>query len=179
VCRPVFLLVAAVGVARADMAACKCDPEQPETLAARECSLTREALQQPAGSPVFFLKDINPRKPNRTLAIPRAVRKGMYRLADMSAEERLQLWSAAIQKARELWGEDWALAKNGDLVRTQCQPHVHIGKFIREVETDNFIVVNGPEEIPVPDGEGLWVHPVNGKLHVHTGEQLTESVLLR
>lgn len=161
------------------MADCACDPDRPETLAARECALTREALKQPPGPPVFFLKDINPRKPNRMLAIPRAVRKGMYRLSDMTAEERLQLWTAAIEKARELWGEDWALAKNGDLVRTQCQPHVHIGKFIREVEIDNFLVVEGPEQIPVPDGDGLWIHPVNGKLHVHTGEQLTESVLLR
>ncbi|MDW8353735.1 MAG: hypothetical protein RMK57_04310 [Bryobacterales bacterium] len=161
------------------MANCPCDPDRPETLAARECSLTREALKQPGEPAVFFLKDINPRKPNRMLAIPRAVRKGMYRLSDMTAEERLQLWTAAIQKAKELWGDDWALAKNGDLVRTQCQPHVHIGRFIREVEMDNFIVVDGPDEIPVPDGDGLWVHPVNGKLHVHVGEQLTESVLLR
>jgi hypothetical protein len=40
--------------------------------------------------------------------------------------------------------------------------------------------VSGPAEIPVPeDGGGIWVHPDAGKLHVHLGEQITETVLLR
>jgi hypothetical protein len=33
---------------------------------------------------------------------------------------------------------------------------------------DNFIVVDGPANIPVPrDGDGVWIHPVDGGLHVH------------
>ena len=41
-------------------------------------------------------------------------------------------------------------------------------------------MVDGPAAIPVPrDGSGLWIHPQNGKLHVHLGEEITETVLLR
>ena len=34
-------------------------------------------------------------------------------------------------------------------------------------------------QIPTPGKDGYWIHPVNGKLHVHTGEQICETVLLR
>jgi hypothetical protein len=105
----------------------------------------------------------------------------MNNLASMTAEERLQLWTAAIRKASELWGDQWGLAVNGDELRTQCQPHVHIGKLRDDVDIDgNVTVVDGPAQIPVPrDGGGLWLHPKNGKLHVHLGVELAEPVLLR
>ena len=48
-----------------------------------------------------------------------------------------------------------------------------------EVEAGEFLVVDGPAQIPVPGKDGYWIHPVNGKLHVHTGEQICETVLLR
>lgn len=176
-------LVAAIAIAPlawAEIAGCDCDPARPATLVASQCSLTREALAQPATPSVFFLKDINPSKPNRWLALPRAVRKDLHSLADMTVEERLQLWTDAIRKAKEMWGDEWGLAINGDELRTQCQPHVHIGKLLRAAESEGFKVVDGPAQIPVPgDGEGLWVHQKEGKLHVHTGEDLTETVLLR
>ena len=42
------------------------------------------------------------------------------------------------------------------------------------------IEVSGPAEIPAPDdGTGLWIHARGRKLHVHLGEQTTETVLLR
>jgi diadenosine tetraphosphate (Ap4A) HIT family hydrolase len=166
--------------ARADVAGCACDPADSASLEARECGLTREALKQPEAPAVFFLKDINPRKPNRWLALPRQVTKGVYRLPEMTAKERAALWTAAIARAKELWGEGWGLAMNGDLVRTQCQMHVHLGKFVEGAESDNFVVIRSVEEIPAPDGEGLWVHPTrDGKMHVHTGEILTETILVR
>jgi hypothetical protein len=176
-----FVALVAAPLACTQVSRCRCDPADPESLQARECSLTREAVAQPATPPVFFLRDINPAKPNRWLALPRAVRKDMTSLAAMTPDERLQLWTEAIRKARELWGDQWGLAMNGDEVRTQCQPHVHIGKLRDDVEGDaNAILVDGPEKIPVPrDGGGLWVHPRNGKLHVHLGMQLAEPVLLR
>ncbi len=167
-------------LALAQVSPCACDPADPATLGVRSCSLTREAIAQPADPAIVFLQDTNPRKPNRWLALPRRARKDLYRLADMTPQERLRLWTAAIQKAKELWGEDWGLAYNGDDTRTQCQPHLHIGKLLKGVETGRFIVVNGPAQIPVPsDGSGLWVHPNGNKLHVHLGEDLTETVLLR
>jgi hypothetical protein len=66
---PVALLAALV--LRADFVTCSCDPSKPETLQARQCSLCREAEQQPTDVDVFFLKDANPSKPNRWLALPR------------------------------------------------------------------------------------------------------------
>ena len=45
---------------------------------------------------------------------------------------------------------------------------------------DNFVEVSSPADIPVPGIDGLWIHPgTNGKLKVHRGEQITETVLLR
>jgi hypothetical protein len=176
----VLILLAWAPLALAAVPECVCDPADSESMAAWQCSLTREALAHPAPPPVFFLRDINPTKVNRWLALPAAVRNGVYTLAEMTPEERLQLWTDAIRRARELWKDEWGLAVNGDQFRTQCQPHIHIGRLMEGVETRKFVVVGGPAQIPVPPvDEGLWVHPVGDKLHVHTGEQLTETVLFR
>ena len=53
-------------------------------MAARECSLCREAEKQPAEPGVFFLKDVNPRKPNRWLALLRQHVDGDNPLAAMT-----------------------------------------------------------------------------------------------
>ena len=160
---------------------CDCDPSRPETLAKRWCSLCVEAERQPQQPFVFFLKDVNPRKANRMLALPRVHGPRQHSLAVMSAEQRTAFWTAAIAKARELWGDAWGLAMNGDEVRTQCHAHVHIGKLIDGLETAALVVVDGPAQIPAPDdGGGFWVHGAEGgKLHVHVGEQIAETVLLR
>jgi hypothetical protein len=174
-------LVAIFPLAFADVSHCACDIANPETMTARECGLCKEAEKQPADGQVFFLKDTNPRKPNRWLALPRIHGKGGDSFLDMTTAQRTALWSAAIDKAKELWGDQWGLAYNGDQSRTQCHAHVHIGKLLQGIETDNFVVVSGPAQIPAPkDGTGLWVHPSEGgKLHVHLNEQICETVLLR
>jgi hypothetical protein len=176
----VLAAILLIPITFADVTRCACDLSNPDSLAARECGLCREAEKQPPGESVFFLKDINPRKPNRWLALPRAHGKAQHSLAEMSAAQRLELWTAAIAKAKELWGDQWGLAMNGDEQRTQCHMHIHIGKLLDGVETPNLVIVNGAAQIPVPeDGDGLWVHPDAGKLHVHFAEQITETVLLR
>ena len=48
-----------------------------------------------------------------------------------------------------------------------------------DVEDADFLVIDGPEEIPDPGNSGLWIHPAGAKLHVHTDEQVSETVLLR
>ncbi len=171
------LLLAAA--ARADVAGCACDPAKPETMAVRECGLCREAERHPLDSEVFFLKDNNPRKPNRWLVLPRKHGQAGHPIEELSHVERTRLWTAAINKARELWGEAWGLAYNGEKVRTQCHAHIHIGKLLGGVERDNFIIVRGPAEIPQPKGLGLWIHPHGRRLHVHTGESICETVLMR
>lgn len=158
---------------------CACDPSKPETMAARQCSLCNEAEKQPPEA-VFFLKDINPRKPNRWLALPRNHHGGLHHLHDLPTAERTALWTAAIERSRSLWGEDWGVAYNGENVRTQCHTHVHIGKMMKHVENERFIVISKPSQIPAPAGEGIWIHGIGGnKMHVHLGEQTTETVLMR
>ena len=172
----IFLIFLA-SAAFADVRNCACDLARPESMAVRECGLCREAENQPADAAVFFLKDINPRKPNRWLALPRA---HIHALAGMTPEARTALWNAAIEKAKSLWGNDWGLAVNGDERRTQCHAHIHIGKLLDAAENPDYIEVDGPADIPIPtDGTGFWVHPVGNKLHVHSGEQVTEFVLMR
>jgi diadenosine tetraphosphate (Ap4A) HIT family hydrolase len=171
------LLILLASVALADVRNCACDAAKPETMVARECGLCREAENQPADVAVFFLKDINPRKPNRWLALPRA---HVHSLAAMTPATRHELWSAAIEKARSLWGAEWGLAVNGDERRTQCHAHIHIGKLLDGVENADFVQIDGPAKIVIPtDGTGFWVHQVGTKLHVHPGEQVTEFVLMR
>jgi len=164
----------------ADVRNCACDVAKPDTLEARECSLCKAAEQQPAGTAVFFLKDANPTKPNRLLALPRKHYPGPHSLRDMSPAERTELWTAAIEKAKSVWGEDWGIAYNGEERRTQCHGHLHIGKLNADAETANFTIAASPAEIPLPEnGAGLWIHQVAGKLHVHSGEQVNEFVLMR
>ena len=146
---------------------------------ARQCGLCRLAEEQTSDAPFFFTKDINPTKPNRLLILPRKHYPGPHSLSEMPAEERTAFWTAAIVKGKELWGGDWGIAMNADSSRTQCHTHLHIGKLLPDVENDAFTVVDGPAAIPVPpDGGGLWVHPVNGKLHVHLAN-IAEPVLMR
>lgn len=160
---------------------CACDPAQGATLKERPCSLTNEAAKQSSGVEIFFLKDANPRKANRTLVLPRRVVPGeMHELRHLSPAERNQLWREAIAKAKELWGDDWGVAYNGVKVRTQCHLHLHIGKLLKGVDSGNAIYVRRLEDIPVPkDGTGLWIHPAGNRLKVHLNEQICETVLLR
>ncbi len=174
-----LLALLALAVGRAAIVDCTCDPAHPETLEARQCGLCREAEKQPVDVTVFFLKDVSPRKPNRWLALPRTHTPGYHPLHDLPAKERAELWSAAIAKAKEMWGEQWGLAYNGGEVRSQCHAHIHIGKLLEGVERDNFILASTPSEFPAVPGEGMWVHPVGNKFHVHTGEQICETVLMR
>ena len=170
------LVVAALGV-RADIVSCACDVAHPETLEARQCSLCREAEKQPDDVQVFFLKDANPSKPNRWLALPRSHERSIELLGD---EQRARLFADAIGKAKSLFGDEWAMAYNAPSVQTQCHVHLHIGKLIPGVETSQFITATKIEDIPAPPkGEGFWIHPQGNLFHVHTGEQITETVLER
>jgi hypothetical protein len=183
--------MAAMGTARAVMllaatfclqgaTECNCDPVRPETMKARQCSLCNEADKQPPEVEIFFLKDINPRKPNRWLALPRVHGSGQHHLQDIPQKQRTALWTAAINRAKEMWGENWGVAYNGEKVRTQCHGHIHIGRIMPHIENRKFVVVTSPSQIPLRDGEGVWIHGAGGnKMHVHYGEQTTETALMR
>ena len=146
----------------------------------RECSLCRLAESQPAGTEFFAVKDANPTKPNRWLALPRGHARVPEELAGMTSEQRKAYWTYAIGKGRELFGDGWGLAVNNLVRRSQCHMHIHIGKLNDGVEDANFVTVDGPADIPLPKADdGLWVHPVNGKLHVHWGNDAPELLLQR
>lgn len=162
---------------RAEIHTCACEAGKPETLEPRECSLDRAVRDAAAGAPYLFLKDVNPSKPNRVVALPRA---NVVRLAEMTPEQRAAFWRACFAKAATLWGEDWGVAMNGEKARTQCHLHVHIGKLKPDAEQEGGVAVDSPDDIPLPEADaGLWVHPVAGKLHVHSGQQINETVLIR
>ena len=189
----VVLAALATPAARSDVRGCECIIESPLTAGIRGCSLCMEAERRPASEKVFVLKDASPTKPNRWLALPRASFDGANPLARMSAEDRLALWTKAIAQGREVWGEGWAVAFNGDISRQQCHLHVHIGKLLAGQEPtgqkelpagaakrSEGIYISGPAELPaIADGSGLWFHPAGSRLHVHVGEMTTETVLLR
>jgi diadenosine tetraphosphate (Ap4A) HIT family hydrolase len=175
--RHLLLVSLAASLARADIVTCACDHTRPETLEARPCSLCREAEKQPADTHIFFLRDVNPSKPNRWLALPRTHARSFDRLP---AELRSELLRAAMDKAKALFGDGWAIAYNAPEVQTQCHVHLHLGKWMPAVENSQFVSVQRIEEVPVPPkGEGFWVHPAGNALHVHTGDQITETVLVR
>jgi hypothetical protein len=177
--RIVLLLLTALAV-RGDVRECVCNLTDAETVETRACSLCLEAEKHPGAEPVFLVKDNDPAKPNRWLALPRAKYDGPNPLARMTAPERLAMWTIAIEKAHELWGDGWAVAMNGDIARKQCHAHVHIGRLLDEKETDAGIYIEGPASLPaIDDGAGLWFHPAGSRLHVHAGAQINETVLMR
>jgi hypothetical protein len=162
-----------------DVRGCICDPGTPASMEARECALTREVVKQPAGIEYFFLKDNNPRKPNRWLILPTGTGPAAQYIDRMPEEQRVKLWTAAIAKAKELFGDEWGLAYNAPSVRTQCHMHLHIGQFIKAAENNRYRIATRVEELPAPEDEGVWVHPVGKVMHVHYGELITETALVR
>ncbi len=162
----------------ASAAECPCNHAVPASLENRECSLCREAIKQT--DEIFFLKDANPRKANRTLVLLTKHDKGQQDLRDLSAEERARLWKAAIAKAQELWPDTWGLAYNANTVRTQCHLHIHIGKLDEGADESAGRLLEKPEQFPLPEpGLGIWLHPVPGGFHVHTDREIAEPVLMR
>ena len=177
-----FCLLLIAGTLHAQPAGtCPCESTPGKPPEPRQCALTNEAEKQPLAPPFFFLRDVNPRKANRLLILPRNYSGGMMELKDLTRAQRTAYWTAAINKAKELWGPDWGVAVNGVKVRTQCHLHMHIGKMIQGLHNNGkFIVVNSPAQIPTPqDGTGLWIHPRGNRIVVHVGEQACETVLLR
>lgn len=163
----------------ADVTKCACDVSRPETLKARECSLCVEAEKHPAGVEFFVVKDVNPRKPNRWLAMPREHTPGPHALHLMPKEFRTRYWRYAIEQATERFGENWGLAYNGHTVRTQCHMHIHVGRWIPAAGSDQFKFVKRVEDIPSPSDSGIFVRPVRGGFLVLTGQQIMETALVR
>lgn len=157
---------------------CPCDHASPGTLAPRVCSLCGTAASQV--DEVYFLKDINPHKPNRYLALPRLHGSGFQSSADLSAELRAALWLAASRRAEELFPGRWGLAENSHFFRTQCHAHIHIGPLSPEVEDVGGTLYAEFSAFPVHGPEqGVWVHPKNGQFCVHLDRDLAEVVLVR
>lgn len=175
--RIVFALICNAATLAAAALECRCDPAKPETMQARQCSLCLEAEKQPLDIPHFILKDINPRKPARWLIL---TRKHYRHLDELPRKEYDAFWTAAIARSKELFGEQWGLAYNGDEVRTQCHLHIHIGRFLPAAEAGKPLVITKVSEIPRSRGKGMWIHGIpGGKMHVHYGEQICETALAR
>jgi hypothetical protein len=97
----------------------------------------------------------------------------------MDKAARVRFWKFAIAEAKKRFGDEWAAAYNGWRVRTQCHGHIHIGKLIQAAKIEKFQLVKRVEDFPAPEDSGVWVYPVPGGYRVHTGEQITETALVR
>ncbi|MBI4876928.1 MAG: hypothetical protein HY822_20005, partial [Acidobacteria bacterium] len=115
----------------------------------------------------------------RWLALPRTHTAGGHHLDELPDKERIALWTAAIQKAKELWGAEWGVAYNGEQVRTQCHAHVHIGKVLKYVCSGRIVTIASPAQIPRHPRRGLWLHQAGDKMHVHLEENICETALMR
>ena len=163
---------------RADVRDCICDLTRPATAASEICRLCVAADKRPRYEIVFAMKD--PARETQWLALPRGKYEGANPLLKMSETERIALWSLAVQKAGDVWGTNWAIAINGAMSETQCHASVHIGRFLAENETPQAAFIDAIEDLPVNfDARGLWFHPVNGRLHIHTGEENADRVLAK
>ncbi|MCL4796227.1 MAG: hypothetical protein KJZ84_16825 [Bryobacteraceae bacterium] len=179
---PILILAAALlpGRAAADVSNCACDWSNPESMKVRNCSLSNEAMKQPADVEFFLLKDINPRKPGRWLALPRKPGQGAHDMHHLPHAERTRLWLFAMAEAEKLFpGRQWGLAYNGNKVRTQCHLHIHIGKWVPAAHTSSFRLVKRVEQLPAPEESGVLLYPVDGGFMVLTGEQIMETALVR
>jgi diadenosine tetraphosphate (Ap4A) HIT family hydrolase len=133
---------------------------------------------QPEGGRFLAIRDANPNKPHRWLALPRFHGTNPQDLSEMTTKDREAYWTFAIRQATEVWGTQWALAVNNLERRTQCHMHIHIGRLSEGAEDDHFVTVKGAAEIPLPrEGDGLWVHPAGSALHVHWGNDAPELLL--
>ena len=157
---------------------CPCDHADPSSMGPRVCSLCKTAEKQTDA--VYFLKDINPHKPNRYLALPKAHEKGLQAVGELPAAERTRVWTAAIAEAQRLFGARWGLAHNAYFFRTQCHAHIHMGPLSPEVGDENGTLYDRPADFPAVSAEqGIWLHPKDGKFCLHLDRDLAEVVLIR
>ncbi len=157
---------------------CPCEHGEPGTLSSRVCSLCGTAELQ--SGEIYFLKDINPHKPNRYLALPKSHDRGFQSTADLSESLRARLWLGAVERAEELFPGRWGLAQNSHYFRTQCHAHIHIGPLSPEVDDTGGVVYQTVGEFPnVGPEQGIWLHPKHGGYCVHLDRDLAEIVLVR
>lgn len=157
---------------------CPCEHGRPQSMKSRVCSLCGTADEQ--AEEVYFLKDINPHKPNRYLALPKAHDLGLQSTAHLSKELRELLWQRAAERAEELYPGRWGLAQNSHYFRTQCHAHIHIGPLSPEVEDTGGRLYKSVAEFPnVGPEKGIWLHPKNDGYCVHLDRDLAEIVLVR
>ena len=173
-----FACCGLVPLAPMPVVSCPCDHALPESISNRVCSLCGTAAKQT--DEIYFLKDINPHKPNRYLALPKAHGSGFQSTADLSQALRAELWRQAAKRAEELYPGRWGLAQNSHFFRTQCHAHIHIGPLSPEVEDTLGMVYASAEQFPnVGAEEGMWLHPKDGRFCVHLDRDLAEIVLVR
>ncbi|MDE0102777.1 MAG: hypothetical protein OXN89_10390 [Bryobacterales bacterium] len=171
----VFALIPSVPMPVVD---CPCDHTRPESMRERVCSLCGTAER--AQSRVYFLKDINPHKPSRHLALPKAHDAGFQSTAHLPPDLRSDLWRGAAERAEQLYPGAWGVAQNSHYFRTQCHAHLHIGPLSPEVDDTGGQLYYRFEDFPnVGPERGVWMHPKQAGYCVHLDRDLAEIVLVR
>lgn len=151
-------------------AACACDHRNPESLSARNCSLCRVAEKR--SERVFLLADIDPKKPNRWLVLPKEhAGTGVQGLSDLRVELRHEMALFAVAEGDRLYPGGWGLAVNPLQERTQCHLHVHLGPLRKGIPCSNEGTTTAdPAAIfDFPGAEGdVWIHREGKVFHIHT-----------
>ncbi len=173
-----LLLACASIAAPRPVVECPCDHAASESLQLRVCSLCKTAEDH--SGPIYFLKDINPHKPNRYLALPKTHGSGFQSTSSLAPALRAQLWKSAIERAEDIFPGRWGIAENSHFFRTQCHAHLHIGPLSPEVEDSDGSLYDSTADFPNPAPRGgMWLHPKDGAYCVHLDRDLAEIVLVR
>ena len=161
---------------------CACDISNPETLGARECGLCKEAETQPPDVAVFFLKDNNPRKPNRWLALPRFHGKGGHAFC---GHDRGPAHAALDRRDRQRPKKFGAISGASPTTAISAAPSAtptctsaSCSKVSRPKISSSSTDRRRSRCPRTEPGYG-FIPFQGGKLHVHLSEQICETVLLR
>ncbi len=153
---------------------CPCDEGNPRSLDQTVCGLCGGGQGH---TDAYVVRDASPAKPNRLLALPP---HHAVELADLRLDQRTALWTAAIVAARKNFDEDWALAQNSVLFRTQCHAHIHIGRLDPEYRHSGGTIIASPADLPATTTfQGIWVHPRDNGYCFHLDRLHPEALLQR
>src|SRR5207248_7930890 len=98
---PLFLILCGLAAQAQELLHCECDHSTHAAYDQRNCGLCAEVDKALSSVEVVFVKDNDPKKPNRWLALPREHAAASFQLlSDVPPSRRTELWRQAIARAQ-------------------------------------------------------------------------------